>query len=103
MNKKNMKSGVFPYLSLLCIMIAILFLVKLFDNSTHVLTYNEFIKAVKKGDVETVYISPQASAGVYTITGSMKDYEDNESFYLKVPLTDTSMSVIYDYQEKYRK
>ena len=48
MNKKNMKSGVFPYLSLLCIMIAILFLVKLFDNSTHVLTYNEFIKAVKK-------------------------------------------------------
>ena len=102
MNKKNMKSGVFPYLSLLCIMIAILFLVKLFDNSTHVLTYNEFIKAVKKGDVETVYISPQASAGVYTITGSMKDYEDNESFYLKVPLTDTSMSVIYDYQEKYK-
>ena len=102
MNKKNMKSGVFPFLSLLCIMIAILFLVKLFDNSTHVLTYNEFIKAVKKGDVETVYISPQASAGVYTITGSMKDYEDNESFYLKVPLTDTSMSVIYDYQEKYK-
>ena len=102
MNKKNMKSGVFPYLSLLCIMIAILFLVKLFDNSTHVLSYNEFIKAVKKGDVETVYISPQASAGVYTITGSMKDYEDNESFYLKVPLTDTSMSVIYDYQEKYK-
>ena len=40
MNKKNMKSGVFPYLSLLCIMIAILFLVKLFENPIPIANIN---------------------------------------------------------------
>ena len=102
MNKKNMKNGFVPYLTLLCVMIGILFFVKILDNDTHVLTYNEFVKAVKKGDVETVYIAPQSSAGVYTITGQMKDYKDNETYYLRVPLTDKSMSLIYDYQEKYK-
>ena len=102
MNKKNMKNGFVPYLTLLCVMIGILFFVKILDNDTHVLTYNEFVKAVKKGDVETVYIAPQSSAGVYTITGQMKDYKENESYYLRVPLTDKSMSLIYDYQEKYK-
>ena len=102
MNKKNMKNGFLPYLTLLCVMIGILFFVKIFNNETHVLTYNEFVKKVKKGDIESVYIAPQSSAGVYTITGQMKDYKDNESYYLRVPLTDKSISLIYEYQEKYK-
>lgn len=37
---------------------------------------------------------PNANEGTYNITGKLKSYNENESFYVKAPLTDTIISQI---------
>ncbi|MEG0021732.1 MAG: ATP-dependent zinc metalloprotease FtsH [Bacilli bacterium] len=102
MNKKNTKKGLMSYAALIIIMISILFFSEMLNRKENVLTYNEFIKNIEKGNVTEVLISPQNRAGVYLIRGKMKNYESNEIYSLKIPLSNESISVIYKAQKKYK-
>ena len=101
MNKRSTKKTYLPYLTLALVMVSILYLIDVFNRDINKLKYSDLLKAIKKDEVKEVVITPQSRTGLYIITGKLKDYNENESFSVKVPLTDESISVIYDAQDNY--
>ncbi len=100
MNKKAIKKGIFPYVILLFIMFSILYFFNVMNQKVNVLTYDKFMNQANKGKVEEVVITPRSRASVYEISGTMKGYKDNESFFLRVPLDSDVMSEILEIQKK---
>lgn len=100
MNKKAIKKGILPYIILLFIMFAILYFFNMMNQRVNILTYDEFMKEANEGNVEEVLITPRSRASVYEISGTLKGYEDNESFFLRVPLDSDVMSNILDIQKE---
>ena len=94
MNKKDVKRGMLPYLLLIVIALGIYYMLSLGSMKVNDLTYDVFLSEVNKGNVEEVVITPNANEGTYNITGKLKSYNENESFYVKAPLTDTIISQI---------
>ena len=94
MNKKDVKRGMLPYLLLIVIALGIYYMLSLGSMKVNDLTYDVFLSEVNKGNVEEVVITPNANEGTYNITGKLKNYNENESFYVKAPLTDTIISQI---------
>lgn len=56
------------------------------NPKTKSLTYNDFITALEKGDVEEVKFQPDQL--VYVVSGTMKDYEEGEEFLTNIPQND---------------
>ena len=100
MNKKAIKKGILPYIILLFIMFAILYFFNMMNQRVNILTYDEFMKEANEGNVKEVLITPRSRASVYEISGTLKGYEDNESFFLRVPLDSDVMSNILDIQKE---
>ena len=100
MNKKAIKKGIFPYVILLMIMFAILYFFNTMNQKVNVLTYDKFMEQANKGNVEEILITPRSRASVYEISGTMKGYKDNESFFLRVPLDSDVMSEILNIQKE---
>lgn len=98
MNKKTIRKSFLPYVFLFLIIVSIVYFMDVLNQKVNILTYNEFIEAVEKGDVEEVTITPESSAGVYQLTGKMSDYKEEESFFLRVPYSNETMEIIYDAQ-----
>lgn len=94
MNKKDVKRGMLPYLLLIVIALGIYYMLSIGSMKVNDLTYDVFLSEVNKGNVEEVVITPNANEGTYNITGKLKNYNENESFYVKAPLTDTIISQI---------
>ena len=70
------------------------------NHKVNVITYDEFMKQAQKGQVEEVVITPRTRASVYEITGIMKNYEENESFFVRTPLAGEVMDKILTTGEK---
>ena len=100
MKKKNIQKSITPYIFLFLIILGILYFMENMNTKINTLTFTEFNEALNNNKVKEMYLTPQGSAGVYKITGSLKDYKENESFYLKVPLTDESIETIYKAAEE---
>ena len=100
MNKKAIKKGIFPYVILLMIMFAILYFFNTMNQKVNVLTYDKFMEQANKGNVEEILITPRSRASVYEISGAMKGYKDNESFFLRVPLDSDVMSESLNIQKE---
>ena len=94
MNKRNVKKGFLPYLFLALLMVGIYYMVMIADKKVNNITYDEFIKKTYNNEVVEVTITPKDRAGVYEITGKLKDYGDKETFSLKAPLTDSVIEKI---------
>ena len=91
MQKKQIKRGIAPYLVLFLVIIGILYFLDALNKKVNVLSYDEFMKSVAEEKVEKVVVTPRRGAAVYEITGKLKEYNENESFYLKVPLAEEVM------------
>ena len=92
MKKNNVKKGLLPYLLLIFIILGVWYVVALGSSKVNDITYDKLLSELKEGNVTEVEITPHSSEGTYVITGKMKDYKDKESFYVKVPLTDSIVS-----------
>lgn len=53
------------------------------NPKTEQLTYNEFISNLENGNVEEITVQPVR--GVFEVSGSMKDYKEDESFLTYIP------------------
>ncbi len=93
-SNQNMKKGMFPYVLLLFIGIAILLFYNYGNNTNKVLTYNEFNKSLSKNEIKEITITPSTAAYTYQINGVMKDAKDGETFSLKTPLSDAVIEKI---------
>ena len=94
MNKKNAKKGFLPYVFLIIIMIGIYYMVAISNKKVNDITYDQFLKEIDKNTVTEVTITPKERASVYEISGKLNTYKENETFFLKVPLTDSVISKI---------
>ena len=89
MNKNTVKKGLLPYLFLVLVIFGVYYLFNVLNNQPKVLTYNELIQALDEGTVTEMSITPRERAVVYEIYGKLKDYSENERFFIRVPLTDS--------------
>ena len=94
MKNQKVKKGMFPYLLLLLVMLSVMFFVNTFNNKVNVLTYDQFIKYVTEEELESITITPKKEAGVYELSGKIKGYAENESFFVRVPLSEKVISEI---------
>ncbi len=99
--KKKAKRGLLPYLFLFLIMLTILYFVSNMNNKVNILSYDEFVVALNEGKIDEMDITPKSSARVYELTGKLKNYKDNESFFVRVPLSDEIVSKVLDTNDKY--
>ena len=99
-NNQNMKKGMFPYVMLLVIGLAIMFLYNMTNDMNKELTYNEFNKALNKNNIKEVVITPSTQAYTYQLTGTLRDAKKGETFSVKTPLSDTVIKQIVKASEK---
>ena len=98
MNRKTVKKGLLPYLFLFLVMLGVVYFLNAANKKVNVITYDEFLGFAKEGSVEKINITPNSRAGLYEVKGTLKSYEENESFTFKAPLTDEVISNIMDLQ-----
>lgn len=101
MNKKNVKRSIVPYLLIAIFMVGVLYLLNLSGNKVNVITYDKFMAEVNKNNVTEVLITPRSRAGIYEISGKLKDYKDGETFYFKVPLAEESITKMIEASDDY--
>ena len=94
MNKNTVKRGVLPYLFLVIVIFGVYYLFNVLNKDVKVLTYKELTTVLEKGKVTEMSITPKERAVVYEIRGKLADYKENESFFIRVPLTDSVISNI---------
>ncbi len=102
MNKKTIKRNTFSYIFLGIVIIGVIYFMNILNTKVNTLSYSEFISSMQDSKVEKVTITPSASAGIYKLTGKLKDYKENESFYVEAPLTDTTIKEIYAGRDEYK-
>ena len=96
MNKNTVKKGVLPYLFLVLLIFGVYYLFSVLNQKVNVFTYNELMEALDNGSVTEMAVTPKSRAVVYEITGKLKDYQENEHFLIRVPLTDSVISNILE-------
>ena len=88
-----------PYFVLLLIIVAIMSFYELSQYKVNVFTYDQFISELDKKDVKDLEITAKSGAGVYYITGSLKEYGSKESFKVNAPLSDAVVNKVMEYVE----
>ena len=94
MNKKTVKRGLTPYLFILLIMFGVLYFINVTNKKTNYITYDEFISQMNKGQIAEIKITPRSNARVYEISGKLKSYKEDESFFFRETLSEDVMSQI---------
>ena len=95
-DKKTIKRGLLPYLFLALIMLGVFYVVNIMNNDVNVLTYNEFMSEMEEGNIDKVQITARGSAYTYEARGTLKDYKDNETFFVRLPLSEQVMKKIVE-------
>ena len=88
-----------PYFVLLLIIVGIMSFYELSQYKVNVFTYDQFISELDKKDVKDLEITAKSGAGVYYITGSLKEYGSKESFKVNAPLSDAVVNKVMEYVE----
>ena len=94
MNKKKVQKTVVPYGFLVIFILGVLLFMNLTNNEIKKFTYNEFVKEISEKNIEELTIVPRRNAGIYEISGTLKDAKKDEIFYLKAPLSEEVISEI---------
>lgn len=96
MNSKTVKKGLFPYIFLFVFIIACLFVFNVFNTTVNDMSYDEFIGELNDREVTELDITPKTRTETYEIIGKLKDYDENETFVLNIPMSDEFLSKITD-------
>ena len=99
MDKNALKKGIVPYLFLVLLLFGVYYLFNVLNQKVNVLTYNELVEVLEDGSVTELSITPRQRAVIYEISGKLKDYDKNETFFIRVPLTDSIIANILEVGE----
>ena len=97
----NIKKSILPYICLFLFMMGVLYFFNIANRKVNNLTYDELLNAISESQVEELHMVPSSAGGVYEVSGIMKDYEEKESFFVRVPLTDSVASTLTDASVEY--
>lgn len=100
LNKANANKGLISYVTIFVIMLAIVYMFNFLNQKVNTLTYDEFTKSLNTNEVTKVTVTPRGAAGIYEIKGTLKGYNSNETFTVKVPLSEEVMTKLLVAQEK---
>ena len=89
-----------PYLLLIIATLFIVFSTGLFGGKINILSYSEFEKNLKEGKITELKLVPRGNASIYEVTGKLDGYKENETFYAKLPLSETIMERIIAEKDK---
>ena len=101
MKKKVVKKSIISYVLLALVILGVLYVFNVLNRKVNNLSYSELIKAMDNGEVTELVITPSGSAGVYQLTGTMKDYKENETFSATAPMADETIKQIYEGRVEY--
>jgi len=96
MKRKTIRRSALSYVFLAIVIIGVIVFVNILNRKVNNLSFTEFREAMLNDKIEKVTIIPSGSAGVYELTGKMDGYKENETFYVKAPLTDSTVKEIYE-------
>ena len=99
--KKKTKKSLLPYLFLLLFMLTVLYFVSNMNNKVNVLSYDEFVVSLNEGKIDELSVTPKSNAGVYDLSGKLKNYKENETFFVRVPLSDEVIGKILNTNDSY--
>ena len=102
MNKKVVKRGLYPYLFISIFIISVIYFFGALNQKINILTYDKFMDAVKNGEVKELVITPRSRASVYEITGTLKEYNEDESFFVRIPMTNDVVTKILDAEDEHQ-
>ena len=85
---KKKQNSIMPFAFLLFFIIGCMILVNLGGKEIHELTASEFITNLDEGKIEEIEITTKVRSENYQITGKLKEYKDNESFILYLPVSE---------------
>lgn len=101
MNKKTVKRGLLPYLFLIFLMFGVYYFFNFMNQKVNVLSYDQLVNSLEKGKVEEILVIPKNRASIYEISGKLDGYKENESFTVRVPLSDQIMKQILEFRDKH--
>ena len=90
----NIKKSILPYVCLFFFMMGVLYFFNIANRKVNTLTYDALLDSINKNEVVELHMVPSSAGGIYEVSGKMKDYEENESFFVRVPLTDSVVSTL---------
>lgn len=90
----NIRRGLLPYLLLFILGIIVIFGLDLFNQKVNVLTYDQFEKILSNKTITEIAVTPKDRAKVYEITGKLKGYSEDETFFVRVPFSEQVISRI---------
>ena len=91
MNNKTIRRGLLPYVFMAVIFLAIFYMFNVMNSTVNVFTYDEFMSKLDKNKISEITITTKGSAYTYEVTGKLKDYDKNEMFTARLPLSDEVM------------
>ena len=97
---KKKKNSLIPYIFLFVFIVACMIFVNLGSKKVNELTANEFIDYLDKEQVTEVKMVTKVRSENYLVTGKLKNYEENESFELYLPISEEFMKKIVTAEEK---
>ena len=101
MPNKKVKQGLLPYVFLLLIMLGVFYFVTIANQKINNLTYSEFMKALDSSEVTELEVKPRERASIYEVSGKLKNYGKNETFYVRLPLSEQVMKKLVTASDKY--
>jgi len=96
-SKKNM--SFMPYIVLIIVIICSYLFLNTVGTKIKNISYTELTKELNEDNVAEIAVTPKSGAGVYVISGKLKNAQKNEIFNVTVPYTDTVISTLYETAE----
>ena len=95
-DKKVVKRGLLPYLFLFIIMLGVFYVFNVLNKDINELTYDEFIQKLDQNKITELELTARGGGYTYEARGSLKGYNENESFYSRLPLSEEVMKKIVE-------
>ncbi len=102
MHRRGIRKGIVPYLFLFILMVSIFYGFNILNRKVHVLNYGQLIDYFEQNNITQITIIPRDRAKIYELRGKVKDYKENESFIIRVPLTDEIIEKLLDYHSVHK-
>ena len=80
MDKKVVKRSLVSYIGLFIVILGIFYFMNVLNTKVNDLTYSEFLKQLEKDTVTELTITPNSTQSIYSLTGKLEDYNENEEY-----------------------
>ena len=96
--KKNNKKifNLTPYLVLIIVIFCAYLFLDTASTKINEIDYSDLVKEINNGNATEIAVTPKSDAGVYVITGKLKNYKKGEVFSTQIPYTDSVITPIYE-------